>query len=192
MRSTHSLFLLPLLLALGCATPPPAGPPPVWAFASATMTAGKELRMRSEGRYIQVSVEGNNIFGPNWSLTHGADFIRGFGPGKVAVQITLKGTHAEGNIKNAPLTVDLQPRGDGVTYVSGLFGGSLSQFSISPAIFQGKLGSCSYDLKYNGTRYEGSSSCNGLISLTSVEFPAAMAAWSDLEVATVLAIVFGT
>jgi hypothetical protein len=183
-----------LLLALGCAgTPPPAVPPPVWAFASASPAAGKELRMRSGTRYIQVSIDGNSIFGPVWSLTHGGTFIRGFGAGKEAVQITLKGTHAEGNLLNAPLTVDLKPPDNGLTNVTGLFGGgTISNFNISPTIFQGKLGTCSYDLKFNGTRYEGMSSCAGDITPTSLDLPAAMASWTDLEVAVVLAIVIGS
>jgi hypothetical protein len=189
-----SRFAVPslLVLALGCASaPPPNVPPPVWAFASATPSSGKELRMRTQERYIQVSIEGDSIFGATWSLKHGGTYIRGFGPGQTAVQIGLKGTHAEGNIRNAPLTVDLQPRDNGVTQVSGLFGGVLSDFKISPQIFQGKLGPCSYDLAFDGKRYEGRASCNGRITLTSLELPVVMASWTDLEVATVLAIVLG-
>jgi hypothetical protein len=184
---------LPLLLALGCAgTPPPAVAPPVWAFASATPSSGKELRMRSGTRYIQVSIDGDSIFGPVWNLTHGGTFIRGFGANHQAVQITLKGTHAEGNLLNAPLTVDMKPPENGVTQVSGLFGGGIiSYFSISPTLFQGKFGTCSYDLKFNGTRYEGMSSCAGAITITSLELPVAMASWTDLESSVVLAIVLG-
>ena len=150
--------------------------------------------MRSGTRYIQVSIDGDSIFGPNWSLKHGGTYIRGFGVGQLAVQITLKGTHAEGNVLNAPLTVDLKPAEAGVTQVTGLFGGGhLSDFKISPSIFQGKLGPCSYDLKYTGARYEGMSNCNGgNITPTSLDLPVAMASWTDLEVATVLAIVLGT
>lgn len=188
-------FAVPLLLALalGCAgAPPPPVPAPAWAFASATPTSGKEVRMRSETRYIQVSIEGDAIFGPNWNLKHGANYIRGFGAGNNSVQITLKGTHADGNIHNNPLTVDLNPLGNGVTQVTGLFGGSISDFKISPTLFQGKLGPCSYDLTFKGTRYEGMSSCNGRISLTSLELPVAMASWTDLEGATALAIVLGS
>ncbi len=189
-------FAVPLLLvsALGCAGAPPAVPPaPVWAFASASPTSGKELRMRAEARYIQVSIDGDSIFGPNWQLKHGGTYIRGFGEGNTSVQLTLKGTHADGNMLNNPFSVDLSPQGDGVTQVSGLFGGAISVFKISPTIFQGQLGPCSYDLKYNGTRYEGMASCNKKApSITTVELPVAMASWTDLEVATVLAIVLGT
>ena len=201
---------LPLLLALGCAgAPPPAVPPPVWAFASASPAAGKALQMRSGTRYIQVSIDGDSIFGPVWNLSHGDTYIRGFGANHQGVQITLKGTHAEGNLLNAPLTVDLKPGENGVTNVTGLFGGgTISNFNISPTIFQGSLGTCSYDLKFNGTRYEGMSSCSGAITPqapvnspaalsagaitpTSLDLPAAMASWTDLEVAVVLAIVIG-
>ena len=109
-----------------------------------------------------------------------------------SVQITLKGTHAEGQSLNNPLTVDLKPQENGVTYVTGLFAGSLSEFSISPTIFAGKLGPCSYDLKFDGKRYGGMSSCNGLITPTSLDLPVAMASRTDLEVAVLLAIVLGT
>jgi len=188
-------FAVPLLLvpALGCAgAPPPVVSAPVWTFATATPSSGKELRMHSETRYVQVSIEGDSIFGPNWNLKHGGAYIRGFGVGNNSVQITLKGTHADGNIHNNPLSVDMNPLGNGVTQVTGLFGGSISDFKISTTTFQGKLGPCSYDLTYKGSRYEGMSSCNGKISLTSLELPVALASWTDLEVATALAIVLGS
>lgn len=188
-------FSLPLLLslALGCAATPPPVPPPAWTFASASPASGKELRMRSGTRYVQVSIEGDTIYGPDWSLSHGGTYIRGYGPGKLAVQITLKGTHAEGNMLNAPFTVDLKPPDNSVTNVSGLFGGGqISDFKISQGAFQGYLGQCAYDLKYNGTRYEGMSTCYGSITPTSLDLPVAMATWTDLEVATVLAIVLAS
>jgi hypothetical protein len=185
--------LVLLGLGLGCAgAPPPQGPAPAWAFASASPSSGKEIQMRSGDRYVQVSIDGTSIFGANWSLTHGGTFIRGFGAGQTAVQITLKGTHAEGNALNAPLTVDLKPPENGVTEVSGLFSGIISSFKISPEIFQGKLGPCSYDLKFDGTQYAGMSSCAGSITRTSLKLPVAMATWTDLEVAVVLAIILGT
>ncbi len=190
------LVCVPLLaLALGCAGAP-ANPPPAaphWAFASATPSAGKEVRLRSESRYVQVSIEGNAIFGPTWNLTHGPDFIRGYGPGNAQVDATLKATRTDGNYKNAPFSVQIERQDDGVTQVTGLFAGAkLSAFSISPKIFKGYLGKCSYDLTFNGNRYEGMSSCAGSVQITSLELPAGMSSWSDLESATVLAIVLGT
>jgi hypothetical protein len=193
MRLPRLRNVFPLALALGCAgSPPPPAAAPVWTFASASVSSGKELRMRSGERYIQVSIDGDSIYGPNWSLTHGGSFIRGFGAGRQDVQITLKGTHAEGQSLNNPLTVDLKPQENGVTSVTGLFAGSISQFSISPTTFAGQLGPCSYDLKFDGTRYGGMSSCNGLITPTSLDLPVAMASRTDLEVAVLLAIVLGT
>jgi hypothetical protein len=183
-----------LVLATACASAPPATvAAPAWAFATATPSAGKELRLRTETRYIQVSIDGDSIFGPNWNLKHGGTYIRGEGGPHQAVQITLKGTHAEGNARNAPLTVDLIPQADGVTQVTGLFGGILSDFKISPTLFQGKLGPCSYDMALRNGRYEGMASCGGrTVNGASLELPVAMASWPDLEVAVVLAIVLGT
>jgi len=191
----RQLLRLPLflVLALGCAgTPAPPPPPPVWTFASATPSAGKEMRMRSQFRYIQISIEGDAIFGATWQLKHGGTYIRGQGAGNTQVNVTLNGTNATGNVRNTPFSVDLKSLPDGVTEVTGLFGGVISFYKVSPKIFQGKLGTCSYDLTFNGTRYEGSSSCAGAVSLTSLELPAAMAGWTDLESSTVLAIVLGT
>jgi len=149
--------------------------------------------MRSQTRYIQVSIDGDAIFGATWQLTHGGTYIRGVGVGNTPVNVSLNGTRASGNVRNAPFSVDINQLGDGVTHVTGLFGGaSLSDFRISPKIFQGKLGTCSYDLTFNGTRYDGNSSCNGDITMTTLELPVAMAGWTDLEVATILAIVLGT
>jgi hypothetical protein len=187
----HSLVPLVPALVLGCAGLPSAPPPPAWAFASATPSAGAELRMRSENQYIQVTIDGENIYGPNFNLKHAGSYIRGTGPANTVVDVQLLGTHAVGNVKNAPLTVDLKPQGDGVTQVTGLFGGSSSDFKISPGIFNGKLGSCSYEYNWTGSRYEGKVSC-GTIQQGSLELPVAMASWTDLEVATLLAILLGT
>ncbi len=149
--------------------------------------------MRSQTRYIQVSIDGDAIYGATWQLKHGGTYLRGVGQGNMQVNLSLNGMGTTGSVRNSPFSVDLKPLGDGVTQVMGLFAGStLSDFKISPKIFQGKLGTCSYDLTFNGTRYEGSSSCNGAITLTSLELPAAMAGWTDLEVATVMALVLGT
>ncbi len=148
--------------------------------------------MRSQIRYIQISIDGDAIFGATWQLKHGGTYIRGQGAGNTQVNVTLHGTNATGNVRNTPFSVDLKSLPDGVTEVTGLFGGVISYYKISPKIFQGKLGTCSYDLTFNGTRYEGSSSCAGAVTLTSLELPAAMAGWTDLESATVLAIVLGT
>jgi hypothetical protein len=194
MRLHLPSSVLPLALLLGCASAPPATvAPPVWAFASASPGSGKELRLRSETRYIQVSIEGDTIFGPTWNLKHGGTYIRGTGGAHQAVQITLRGTHAEGNANNAPLTVDLKPQDNGATQVTGLFGGIISDFTISPTSFQGKLGPCSYDLAFKDGRYEGMGNCGGrTVNGVSLQLPVAMASWTDLEVAVVLAIVLGT
>jgi hypothetical protein len=192
MRLSRLAFPLLPVLALGCASLPSAPPPTTWPFASATPDAGKELRMRSQDKYIQISVDGDNIYGPTFSLSHGPKYIRGTGPGRSVIDVQLDGTRAVGNVHNAPFTVDLKPQGDGVTQVTGLFGGVSSDFKISPAIFSGKLGTCSYEFNWTGSRYEGKVSCGGAAQQGSLELPVAMASWTDLEVATVIGIVLGT
>jgi hypothetical protein len=192
MRLTRVFLPLLPVLALGCASLPSAPPPTSWAFASATPSAGKELRMRAQAKYIQVSIDGDDIYGPNFQLKHGATYIRGTGAGKTVIDVQLDGTHAVGNVRNSPFTVDLKPDGTGVTQVTGLFAGVISDYKISPAIFNGKVGTCSYEFNWTGARYEGKVSCAGAVQQGSLELPAAMAAWSDLEVATVIGIVLGT
>ncbi|HXX29994.1 MAG TPA: hypothetical protein VEJ89_04695 [Myxococcaceae bacterium] len=189
----HRLSPLAALALLGCASGPTTLPPaPAWAFASATPSAGNELRMHAQDKYIQVSLDGNNIYGASFSLSHSGIYIRGTGSGGSPIDVKLQTDHATGIVRSQPLTVDLSPETGGVTRVTGLFAGSTSDFRISPALFQGKLGSCSYEYTWTGMRYEGKVSCSGGVQDGSLELPVAMAAWTNLEVATVLAIVLGT
>jgi hypothetical protein len=190
MRLHRLVPLVPAVL-LGCAELPTAPPPPNWAFASATPSSGSELRMRSESSYIQVTIDGENIYGPNFNLKHAGTYIRGTGTGNTVIDVQLQGTHAVGNVKNAPFTIDMSPQGDGVTQVTGLFGGSISNFKISPNLFNGRVGVCNYEVNWTGSRYEGKVSCP-TIQQGSLELPVAMASWTDLEVATLLGIVLGT
>jgi hypothetical protein len=183
---------LAALAVVGCASAPANLPPaPPWAFAAATPTSGSELRMRSQDKYIQVTIDGPDIYGSTFSLKHAGAYIRGTGVGQSVIDVKLSGTHAAGSVSNQPLTVDLQPEGNGVTHVTGLFAGAISDFRISPTIFQGKLGICSYEFAWSGVRYEGKVSC-GSIQQGSLELPVAMASWTDLEVATLLAILLGS
>lgn len=182
---------LAALAAVGCASAPANQPPPPWAFASPTPASGNELRMRSQDKYTQVTVDGPDVYGSTYSLKRSGAYIRGTGAGNTAIDVRLQGGHAAGSVRNQPLTVDVQPEGGGVTHVTGLFAGAISDFRISPAIFQGKLGTCSYDFSWTGVRYEGKVSC-GTIQQGSLELPVAMAGWTDLESATLLAIVLGS
>jgi hypothetical protein len=192
MRLTRLVLPLVPALSLACASLPSSPPPTTWAFASATPSAGKELRMYAQGKYIQVSIEGEDIYGPNFSLKHGPNYIRGTGAAASVIDVQLQGTHAVGSVRSAPFTVDLKPDGTGITQVTGLFAGVISEFKISPALFNGYVGTCSYEFNWTGSRYEGKVSCGGSIAQGSLELPAAMASWSDLEVATLLGIVLGT
>jgi hypothetical protein len=70
--------------------------------------------------------------------------------------------------------------------VNGLFGGAISNFELSTDRINGRIGTCGWDVRWNGSVYSGSRGCGTRIEPISVSLPATMARWSDVEVARAL------
>ena len=70
--------------------------------------------------------------------------------------------------------------------VNGIFGGAISSFELSTDRINGRVGTCGWDVRWNGKFYSGSRGCGSRIEPISVSLPATMARWSDVEVAGAL------
>ena len=75
------------------------------------------------------------------------------------------------------------------TRVTGFVRGQQTTFWLSPQKIRGSVGECRFDLAWGAARYTGQRSC-GEVSQESVSLliPAALASWSDPEVASLLAL----
>ncbi len=71
-------------------------------------------------------------------------------------------------------------------HVTGIFGGSLSDFQLTRDRLVGRVGVCGWDLRWDGGAYSGSRGCGTRIEPVSVELPATMVGWADEEVGAAL------
>jgi hypothetical protein len=191
MRHLMFASLLLCLVALACTTPSapvPAGPPPEWKLASASVGTGNNLQGTggNGGGQISLTISGHSISGPTASLFSSSTKIRGKGNSGRSVDVTIVGNKATGLVGNIPFscTVDLQP--DGSAHITGAMGVGNTDYVLSPKAIDGRIGVVSYRLVWNGEKYEGQMVPGGYGYL---QLPAVMATWGDVESATVLSLV---
>jgi len=167
-------------LLLGCATPAPTVPAPVWSLASASPAAGNDLRLRSGGRLLTVSFQGDQVVGPRVSFLHEPGVLRGAG-----LELRVRGDRVIGHTNTAPVTLELERSADAF-HVRGSVGWKYVDFALSPKTLEGRFGNCWYQLTWDGNRYDGLGGCGG--TWAYLELPVALASWNDADVASVLAL----
>jgi hypothetical protein len=190
MRSSNLVASLSCLALVACATPPapvPSGPPPDWKLASASVETGNTLQGNGgNGGQITNQISGHNINGPVASLYSSGTSVRGNGNSGRTVDVSIKGNKAAGLVGNVPFsaTIDLLP--DGGAHIVGAMGAGNTDWTLTPKAINGRIGVVTYNLVWNGTKYEGQMVPGGYGYL---ELPAVMATWTDYEVATVLSLI---
>ena len=189
MRVSHLVAPLSCFALLACATPPPAmpaGPPPDWKLASASMSTGNDLQGVANGGQISNSISGRSLSGPVASLSVTGGHVRGTGNSGRTVDVGITGNKAEGQVGTTPFSaiVDINP--DGSAHIVGAMGIGNSDWTLSPKVINGRIGAVTYNLQWNGNKYEGQMVPGGYGFL---QLPAVMATWSDVEVATVLSLI---
>jgi hypothetical protein len=186
------------LLAVGCSTPSATAPtgttaataatvapgsPTDWKLASATLARGNNFQASAPPNQVSVLITGGNISGANFNLAVGKDFVRGQGTGAVPINVVISGNRADGSSGGKKFSLVLEPQADGSAHVTGLMGMGMSDFVLSPKALTGRIGMITYDLAWNGSRYQGIITPGGT---AYIEFPAVMAGWSDIQTLTVL------
>jgi len=190
MRSFCVAVPLSCLTMLACATTEtaPSGPPPEWKLASSSASVGNTLQARGgSGGQISIRVDGRNLTGPSTKLFVGGGAIRGTSSPGTAVQVTISGDQARGVVGNAPFTCNVTTNPDGSARVTGTMGTRDTNFIISPAEINGRISGITYTLTWDGQRYSGRMDPGG--GAAFISFPAAMAGWTNTEVACVLGII---
>jgi len=184
-RSLRFVVVAALFTAVACAhAPTETAPAPDWGIARASTVDTFEIGGQAD--HWGVRVTDDQILGlqPDFALSRTDGEIRGRAVG-VPVVVGFHEDEGVGVYRGAPFQVNVQRTPAGLQ-VNGLFGGAISNFELSTERINGRIGSCGYDVRWNGTVYSGSRGCGNRIEPVSVSLPATMARWSDVEVAGAL------
>src|SRR5215468_6629606 len=173
------------LLAVGCAHAPAAtAPAPDWGIARASTVDTFEIGGQADHWGVRVTEDQILGIQPDFALSRTDGEIRGRAVG-VPVVVGFHDDEGAGVYRGAPFQVKIEHTPNGLL-VNGLFGGAISTFELSTERINGRVGSCGYDVRWNGQFYSGSRGCGSRIEPVSVSLPATMARWSDVEVAGAL------
>jgi hypothetical protein len=186
---------LSLLALLACATPaaPPAAAaapepsaqPAGWKLFSVSSSTGNTFQGTAAGGQLSVTVQGRSISGPVTSLDVTAGHVRGTGSSGRSIDVGIKGNQAEGLVGMTLFSCYVNINPDGSAHITGAMGGGNTDYILSPSAINGRIGTVVYQLSWSGTQYEGPMAPGGLGFL---KLPATMAAWSDVEAATVVSL----
>jgi hypothetical protein len=182
----RALPLVAAVVVVGCSHAPQTLPGPDWGIARASYADTFEIG--GQGDHWGVRVTDDEMLGiePDFALARTDGEIRGRALG-VGVVVGFHGDEGAGVYRGAPFQVHVERTPAGL-HVSGILGGALSNFDLSTDRINGRVGSCGYDVRWNGSEYSGSRACGTRIEPVSVSLPATMARWSDVEVAGCLGI----
>lgn len=185
MASRALLAVATALVAAGCAhAPAQTAPAPDWGIAHASTMDTFEIGGQAD--HWAVRVTDDQILGlqPDFALGRTDGEIRGRAMG-VPVVVGFHEDEGVGVYRGAPFQVTVERTPAGLR-VNGLFGGAISDFELSADRINGRIGTCGWDVRWNGSVYSGSRGCGTRIEPISVSLPATMAQWSDVEVAGAL------
>ena len=181
------LWLLVVGLA-GCATAPVQSAAPSWKLLSATPDV-TEIQFQTTDNLNRATVTDAGARGPFVDLKRASGTIQGTIRVDWPVELQLKGEkEMVGRFAGDAFDLTVMPDGEEFR-AQGFVRGDPTTFWMSPKRIRGTVGSCRFDLVWGSGRYTGSRTC-GPLSEESVSLliPAALASWSDPEVATLLAL----
>ena len=189
MRISYLLSTLSCFALVACSTPTasmPAGPPPDWKLASASMATGNDLQGVTSGGQVTDTIQGRSVSGPVLSLSVTGGHIRGTGNSGRSIDIGLTGNKGEGQVGTDLFSCLVTVNPDGSAHITGAMGIGNADWILSPKAVTGRVGAISYQLQWNGSKYEGQMEPGGYGFL---QLPAVMASWSDVEAACFLSLI---
>ncbi|HEY1905578.1 MAG TPA: hypothetical protein VGG91_06025 [Myxococcaceae bacterium] len=185
--ASRALALAVLLLGAGCAhVPAQTALAPDWGIARASTVDTFEIGGQADHWGVRVTDDEMYAVQPDFALARIGGEIRGRANG-VPVAVGFQADEGGGVYRGAPFQVKVERTTTGLQ-VNGLLGGSISNFEVTADRINGRIGTCGWDVRWNGTVYSGSRACGSRIEPISVSLPATMAGWPDVEVAGALGI----
>jgi hypothetical protein len=103
------------------------------------------------------------------------------------VDLAVNGTQIRGRVAGDAFDLTLTADGD-ETRATGLTRGMPSTFWLSPRRIRGTIGECRFDLIWGAGNYTGGRTCGARSETVTWRIPAALATWSESEVAALLVI----
>ncbi|MFL5348609.1 MAG: hypothetical protein ACJ8AT_27755 [Hyalangium sp.] len=162
----------------------------VWTTAGAAK--GQDIFLHTPGEAISATVKGDSVASPDVQLYRSSDAVRGRAFGRV-VNLDIEGDQVAGIVGDQPTRLRLNPQAGGGLEAVGMLGGGLSRFKLTPKEFSGTVAACSYELRFTGTRYEGSRACRGKIEApVYLELPPTLAEGGDAQAVATLGLILGT
>jgi hypothetical protein len=182
----HRPSLLVLLVLAGCATAPVPSAAPSWKLLSATPDI-TEIQFQTTDNLNRATVTDAGARGPFVDLKRASGTLQGSVRVDWPVDLQLKGKEIVGRFAGDAFDLTLMPDGE-ETRATGFIRGDPTTFWLSPKRIRGSVAQCRFDLVWGSGRYTGSRTC-GPLSEESISLlvPAALASWSDPEVAALLA-----
>jgi hypothetical protein len=188
--------LLLSIAALSFLTACEAGAPPAGGASPADMgKAGSpgHFVLRAPGSsVVEVLIENDNITGPEVTVTRypAPDHaLRGTAFGS-PIDVAISDKKATGILGTGPLDITTEHR-EGKVHISGLVGGTTSDFEVNMKVLKGKIGQCLYDLNWNGKAYEGTRGCGNSAEPVTVSVPTTLGKWTDAELGVTLGLLMG-
>jgi hypothetical protein len=154
--------------------------------------AAEDMSVHSPSRVTSARVTSTGLQGPLTSVDFYGDELRGRLDGSpVSLQADDVGMRVSGILGEQPVHLRIHPTPQGL-HVGGLLGGSLSEYDIGPTALRGKIGRCSYDLRWTGEDYEGRRECaDGNIEPVVVQEPPALASLPPAHFVALLTLMLG-
>ncbi len=175
-----------MLVAIGCAHAPVESAAPGWTLLNAT-PGSEELQVRSDVHMRRATVTGAAVRGPDLDLQRADGKLQGTTYIRRPVELQQRGNEIIGQVGSDDW--DLRLSQDGAEMrVTGLIGGRPSTFWMSPKRIRGAVGMCLFDLVWSTGLYAGARTCGVASDNIALQFPAALAAWSDPQVAALFGI----
>jgi len=159
---------------------------PSWKLLSATPDV-TEIQFQTTDNLNRATVTDAGARGPFVDLKRGSGTLQGTVRVDWPVDLQLKGKEIVGRFAGDAFDLTLMPDGE-ETRATGFIRGDPTTFWLSPKRIRGSVGQCRFDLVWGSGRYTGSRTCGPLGEESiSLLVPAALASWSDPEVAALLA-----
>ena len=175
-----------LLLLSACAHTPAESVVPGWTLLSAS-PGMEELQVRTDHHLRRATVTEAGARGPFLDLRRVPGKLQGTSHVDWPIALQQKGNEMLGRVAGDSFDLTLQLDGEEMR-ATGVVAGVASVFWMSPARIRGSVGPCRFDLVWGEVMYSGGRTCGPHHDTVSVLFPPALAGWSDLEAASLLAI----
>jgi hypothetical protein len=180
-------LVLSLLVLAGCATAPVPSAAPQWKLLSATPDV-TEIQFQTGDSLNRATVTDSGARGPFVDLKRAEGKLQGTLRVDWPVDLQRKDSDIHGRVAGDAFDLTLSPDGD-ETRATGLTRGMPTTFWLSPQKIRGTIGECRFDLVWGSGRYTGGRTCGARSETVTWLIPAALATWSDPEVAALLVMI---